>query len=649
MNLPPDNHPMEERKTLVWTSRREESMDRKLVPLLAGLGIDPSGIVRFGEGGPGAFWQRSPDLGLISANLAFEDAEFLFQRWLALHPELVVLGVLERGDVSLAASMMRLGAFDVVDLGASPRQVETTFRRALAESALRSHFESERPRFLQAREPDLESSLCGGFASWHQLEPDGMIHWSPAMAGFHGLRVQRVPSAEALGWVRADHQEQVTTIRNQAWTSEETVQHRYSIVRPDGQERWLRERLTIWRFPGSTRAVMAALVEDITEARALSAQKLHASKMEILGRVAGGFAHDFNNALTVIRGYLELLQASPRLDDPLKQCLGKMVASTEKVTMLTQQLHAFGRRSPLGEKSFDLNLSLRECIAMLRRVVREDVAIQFEFGHGLPKVGGDPNLLQQLALLLVIHVRSFVNRGGEILVRTSLLPVEAETPMLGLWIVGCAARELDPLSESLQRSILAQPDFKDPQDQGLMLCAQFIGLFGGHLRKLHPAGFPPSFLIEVPVTSLAETTHQVGAMREDFPDYGVSKTILVVEDDEPVIQAVSSILRANGFTVLMARNAAQALAQWSEHQSKIDLLFADVVLPGEMTGCELGVHLKSQRPSLPVLYTSGYAMEVLPHPEALIPGVNYVGKPVVGEQLVQHIRRVIRHEGGLAA
>ena len=385
------------------------------------------------------------------------------------------------------------------------------------------------------------------------------------------------------------------------------------------------------------------MLEDITEARIFSLQKLHATKMEMLGRVAGGMAHDFNNALTVIRGFIEVLQAGPDPDPTVMKYFSQIVASTERATSLTRQLYAFGQCSQIEICSFELNGVIKECTAMLRRVVREEVALQFELGHGLAKVDGDPNLIQQLVLLLTVHVRSYTARGGRILYRTC--PALLGTSAVGLWIAGAIDATAHPLSPGVREAVLQQPDFAGEEDPGLSLVVKFVASFRGRLKQYHGDGMPPVFLIELPASNLPVAAGEAVALHEDLGPYGGSETVLVVEDDEPVMLAVASILRSKGYGVLTARDAAQALAHWEKDGDSIAMLFSDVVLPGVMSGCELGDLLQARRPGLPVLYTSGYAIDALPQSSRLVAGENYVGKPAIGGQLIQHIRRVLKSAG----
>ena len=360
-------------------------------------------------------------------------------------------------------------------------------------------------------------------------------------------------------------------------------------------------------------------------------QLRQAQKMEAIGRVAGGVAHDFNNLLTVINGYSEMLLTSIDIADPRRGHVQDVRDAGEQATRLTQQLLAFSRKQMLHPAVLDINDVVRETERMLRRVIPEDIELISTLRPGLGAVEADRTQLQQVLINLAVNARDAMPQGGRLTIETAA----ADSA------VTVAVSDTGAGMDEATRLRVFEPFFTTKSigkgtGLGLSTVYGIVSQSGGTISVQSDVGKGTTFRISLPRSERQpEIAHHVSAA----PAVWGHETILVVED-QPEVRAFACLsLRQFGYNVLEAADGEEALCLASGRAS-IDLLLTDVVMPG-MDGVELSKRLLSLRPSVKVIFTSGYADSMLLHHGVTDTGAALIPKPYGATALATRIREVL--------
>jgi signal transduction histidine kinase len=388
------------------------------------------------------------------------------------------------------------------------------------------------------------------------------------------------------------------------------------------------------------------------EQLAASQSALHqAQKMEAIGQLTGGVAHDFNNVLQIIGGNLQLLKLVGGLNDSARSRVEMALAGVERGAKLAAHLLAFARRQPLQAVVLNPAHLLREMDDMMRRVLGPNARIVTEVEPALWSTTADPNQLNNVLLNLAINARDAMAGSGTLTIRAANaspgagLPPEVaagEYVLIEVADTGCGMAP-----EVLQRAF--EPFFTTkPTGQGtglgLSMAYGFVKQSGGEILLRSSPGEGASVCIYLPRSS-AEPCASQSLLQG--PLVGGLETILVVEDEEDVRSCTCGILSALGYHVLEACDAAGAV-QVIESGRHIDLVFTDVIMPGPVSSLQLGQVLRKHLPDAQILYTSGYAEGVLAHEGKLDASVHLLQKPYHPDALSARIRHLLRrkHEGG---
>lgn len=388
------------------------------------------------------------------------------------------------------------------------------------------------------------------------------------------------------------------------------------------------------------------ITHDITARVGLEAQRRHSDKLEAVGHLAAGFAHDFNNILTVVQGHTSLLLVSDRLDPQASRSLQQVSFAAERAAALTRQLLTFSRKQVMRPKTLDLNQLLQGLTERLQGVLGDNSRLRLDLTTRTCPVHADPGMMEQIFMTLAMNAREAMPQGGQFAVRTTNVAIDAEAARLrsearaGLFVCitatdnGCG---ID--STSLAR--IFEPFFttKDVgKGPGLGLAALYgiVKQHNGWTEVASQPGQGTTFRIFLPAKEGAEPLVPRGQASDAAAP---RKRILVVEDESPLRVLVQSILERDGYQVRDAANGLEALRVWEEQHGEFDLLLTDMVMPEGLSGRELAAQLKAQKPSLKVIYSSGYTPDLLgPGMEGLCDGVNYLQKPYRPHVLAQTVR-----------
>lgn len=394
---------------------------------------------------------------------------------------------------------------------------------------------------------------------------------------------------------------------------------------------------------------IVAIDLDITDRRRLEAQLRQAQKLEAVGHLAGGVAHDFNNILAAILMQLGLLQMNDGLDGETRAALEDLVAEANRAANLTRQLLMFSRRSVLAVRPLDLNEVVANLLKMLGRLIGEQINLRFVGQSGLPSVGADVGMLEQVLMNLVVNARDAMPKGGRITISTDVAEfTESDVDSsadrrAGRFVCVTVADTGVGISEnSLKRIFEPFYTTKEPgkgTGLGLATVHGIVAQHKGWVEVESKVGEGTVFRVFLP--ALASPAAPKEATVQAKPLDRGRESILLVEDNPQVRQSVGRTLCALGYRVYEAANGREAMRQWQNLQGRVDLLLTDIVLPEAMTGLELAERLQGLKPALQVIVTSGYSTEVAMAGAPSRPGVAYLPKPYETSKLASVVRNCL--------
>ena len=484
---------------------------------------------------------------------------------------------------------------------------------------------------------------------WDMNYITGVLRWSETLEAHYGLRPGTFGGTLEgfIEHIHPDDREPVRDTMAKAVKSGDDFSMQNRAICPDGTVRWLTTvgRVHLGEHGEPMRGVGISL--DVTERRALEEQYQQAQKMEAVGRLAGGVAHDFNNLLTAILGYCELLLADLNPDDPRQADIIEIQKAGTSAAGLTRQLLAFSRKEIIERTVLDLNVVVADMQAMLGRLIGEDVKVVLSLRPTLAPVKADRGQIEQIILNLAVNARDAMPTGGTLTIETAHVELDENYPRTHLAVtpgpyVVLTVTDTGTGMTPVVQSHLFEPFFTTKETGkgtglGLATVHGIVARTGGTLNVYSEVGKGTSFKVDFPWADPAEIA--VGAPLPPARRHAGSETVLVVEDVESLRALARKPLERQGYTVLVAANADEALRLFEQHTS-IDVLLTDVVMPGA-SGPELTRQLVEQQPALKVIYMSGYTEETIVHHGIVDPGIAFLHKPFTAEALGRKIREVL--------
>ena len=389
-----------------------------------------------------------------------------------------------------------------------------------------------------------------------------------------------------------------------------------------------------------------SIAADLTEMRQLEVQYRQAQKMEAVGRLAGGIAHDFNNLLTAIIGTTSLVLEDMGLESRARLDIQEIEKAAKRAAGLTRQLLIFSRQQVLEPRALDLNALVGNLEKMLHRLIGADIELRTKQAAALGAVRADPGQLEQAIVNLVVNARDAMPQGGRLTIETADVELDrsyvaGHVPTQPGPYVLLAISDTGVGMDDATKARLFEPFFttKEPgRGTGLGLATVYgiVKQSGGYIWAYSELGHGTTFKIYLP--RVAETPEAPESTTGTATPVGGSETVLVVEDQEEVRKLTKRVLEARGYTVLAARNGAEALEIVGQHPTRIHLMITDVVMPG-MNGRELAELACAKRSDLKVLYVSGYTGEAVLQHRLLEPGVAFLQKPFTPDALARKTRQ----------
>ncbi|AXF16433.1 PAS domain S-box protein [Paraburkholderia caledonica] len=426
-------------------------------------------------------------------------------------------------------------------------------------------------------------------------------------------------------------------------------------VRKDGSRFWAHVVIDAIRDGGAL-VGFAKITRDITERmeanRLLEETRIalvQSQKMEAIGKLTGGVAHDFNNVMQILRGNLELLESRHKRDGWTRERLDKAIDAVERGAKLASQLLAFGRQQPLRPIVINLAAAIRGMDDLLRRALGETVEIETVVSGGLWNTLVDVHQMENVILNLAINARDAMKEGGKLTMEVSNAMLDdqyvagfpdvpaGQYVMLAVTDTGTGMAP-DIVQRAFDPFFTTKPE-GEGTGLGLSMAYGFVKQSGGHIRIYSEVAHGTTVKIYLP-RSMEDAVEAPTSPPVTLTLLGGTETILVVEDDQEVQSTVVDTLSGLGYSVLKANDAEQALAV-VRSGVHIDLLFTDVVMPGPLRSPAMVAQAVQLLPRMKVLFTSGYTQNAIVHGGRLDPGVELLSKPYSREQLAYKIRQIL--------
>ena len=549
-----------------------------------------------------------------------------------------------------AVSALKAGAHDFLTKGRLSRLMPAIEREMRDAEERRKRREAE-AALTETRERMRFATEAAGVGTWEWDVVTDRVAWSELLERLHGLPAGAFGGTfdAFINLIHPDDRERVRTSRDPFLRATDDSRMEYRVVWPDGSAHWIS---SIGRafFDSDGRAVRAAGVGiDVTGQKVLEQQFLQAQKMESIGNLAGGVAHDFNNLLTAIGGYCQLLEERPGLAADVMGDLGEIRRAVDRAAALTSQLLAFSRRQLLALRIVNLNDIIRGLGPMMRRLIEENVELDFRLGADLAPVSVDSGQMDQVLVNLVVNARDAMPEGGTLTIETTnvvsatgLSEANVRVPP-GPHVMLAVTDTGHGIPPDVQRRLFEPFFTTKPTGQGTGLgLATVYGIVkqsGGYIFVYSEPGMGATFKLLFPVVA-GETSVDVGKPKAAPERLEGTETVLVVEDDARLRALEERILKQRGYRVLVASTAADALRVCEAEQAPIDVILTDVIMPGG-SGRTIGDWAAEHRPETKVIYMSGYTNNAIARHGVLDPDTEFLQKPFSPDALVRKIREVL--------
>jgi PAS domain S-box-containing protein len=473
-------------------------------------------------------------------------------------------------------------------------------------------------------------------------------------ASMLGVPVQELIGRSFIDFIHPDDRSEVADRQLRCITGETVEQNSdFRAISADGQITWVQLGTVPIQWKG--KAATLNFLTDVTQRKRMSAEReklqtqlMQAQKMESIGRLAGGVAHDHNNMLSVILGYTELSMRGMNPSDPLYDNLQEIQKAAIRSTEVTQQLLAFARKQTVAPRMIDLNSAVEGMLKMLRQLIGEDVELTWNPGTGVWPVRMDPIQVDQILVNLCINARDAIYSVGRISIETGNITFdEAHRCNQAENLFGdYSILTVSDNGEGMDKEIMAmifEPYFTTKEigkgtGLGLATVYGIVQQNAGMITVYSEQGMGTTFRIYLPRHT--SKTQKIPREISASPSMRGQETILLVEDEQAILQLTATILEDQGYRVLSALTPSAAIRLASEYSGEIHLLMTDMVMPG-MCGLDLSKKLTSTHPGIRLLFCSGYTADVIAHQGVLDEGMHFIQKPYSIKNLAAKVRETL--------
>jgi two-component system cell cycle sensor histidine kinase/response regulator CckA len=475
------------------------------------------------------------------------------------------------------------------------------------------------------------------------------LYNSPSYQKLLGYSLEELEKTSAYEQIHPDDIAAVTAAAQEARTTGVGRRLEYRVRHKSGEWRVLESTASPVRNAAGAVEKLVIVNRDITERRELEQQLVLSQRLEAVGKLSGGIAHDFNNLLGVIIGYSEALQQSIDPENPLREAIDEIQKAGQRAATLTQQLLAFSRKQVLEPKILDLNSIVEDMRKMLRRLIGEDIELNFNMPADLGRVKADRGQLEQVILNLAVNARDAMPHGGELRIETANAQLGEKDVLRyryvipGRYIV-LKVSDTGVGMDAKTKSHIFEPFFTTKEKGkgtglGLATVYGIVKQSGGYIWLESEPGQGTTFRIFL---ARAEGVEEEAPPAEPVKRGDGPRTILLVEDEPSLRKLTHRTLKDMGYTVLEATDAAQAIDVARNTDAPIDLLLTDVIMPG-MSGGDLAKKLSPENPHMRVLFMSGYTDGAIEIRGSLPPGMTVLRKPFTRDVLLRTVEGALAH------
>lgn len=532
-------------------------------------------------------------------------------RTLDARPPIILLT--GQGDQEIDVEAMKAGAADYL--------VKNRLSADTLERAIRYAIERKRTQQTLRQERDfvsriMETTPCGVIVT----DCAGKITFANHRASeVLKLSLDSLQSSCVLNWRVADMggnaiPGEISVLKNVLVSAEPAIGVHHVIEFPDGHRTVLSTNATPLFNAGGNVDGMIVTLEDVTQRLALESQLRQSQKMDSLGQLAAGVAHDINNILTIIQGHAGLLLNAAQPNSDAAKSASQIAAASERAAGFIRHLLAFSRKQIYRTKILDLNAILHNLESLLPRMLGAHIALETRCSPQLPHIAADTALIEQVVMNLAINSRDAMPKGGKLLIQTSTFHLDAAAARKhpegrsGLFVCltitdnGCG---MEPaIIERIFEPFFTTKEMGKGTGLGLATVYAVVKQHNGWIEVQSEVGVGTTFRIFLPASDQIITAPAPSPQPENIR--GGKETILVTEDEGALLELMRHVLGGYQYNIITASSAREALQLWEKHQGQIDLLLTDVVMPGGMTGRELATELKKKKPELKVILTSGF-------------------------------------------
>ncbi len=607
---------------------------------LLALGYEPAGIAVSGEEAVVLAARERPDLVLMDIHLAGEmdgiQAATVIRNTCGIPA--VFLTAYASEDVVERAK-------DASPLGYIIKPFEVAELRTTVEIALHKHLLDARLRASEARFRALFDSVRDAVIT---VDASGrIVGWSPSATALSGYAPDEAVGRHMDFLLSDEERERVLRELELAFDPSSLVTlppvREATAVLKSGARLPVEFSFSVWH--NAEGSFLTALVRDVSERRRLEAQFLQAQKMEVVGRLAGGVAHDFNNLLTVINGTSDLVLLDIAEDNPIRDDFQQIKDAGERAARLTRQLLAFSRKQLAAPVVLHMGTQVAATAKMLQRLIGEDVHLVVNSDQDQGHVRIDAGYFEQILLNLSVNARDAMPKGGSLVIETRRTHLESALArnrpgvVPGRFVLLSVTDTGTGIAPDVRERIF-EPFFTTKAEGngtglGLATVQHLVRESGGYITVDSEPGAGARFNVYLPEVS-------VPLEGADGPPAGPirgSEVVLIVEDDKVLLEVMTRMLSSAGYTALSASSGSLALELLAANKARVDLLLADVVMPG-MAGPELAAEVTRRWPTVKVLFTSGYVGDRI-SPETLGPNAHFIAKPFTGTALTHKIRETL--------
>ena len=489
-----------------------------------------------------------------------------------------------------------------------------------------------------------------------ELDPQDLsVKWTDETYRIHEMPFDYKPNLqEAVNFFHPDDRDRLSEAIDKAIKDGEPYDLEVRLITSEGRELWTR---TICEPQMEDEQVtkLAGIIQDVTQIKEnrderdrLEAQFNQAQRLESVGRLAGGVAHDLNNLLTPILGYSGMLMADTEEGDPRAESIREILEASNRAKSLVGQLLAFSRKQLMEFSPLDVNELITAFERLLRHSLREDVILKLDLADSIPPVNGDAGQLEQVLMNLAVNAQDAMPDGGTLSLKTTHIRtddgfLEAHPEISpGSYVLLTASDTGTGMPPEVREHIF-EPFFTTKEEErgtglGLATVYGIIKQHDGYIYLDSEPGTGSTFMVYLPVASESGPEQKPQDTLQRRP--GKGETILVVEDDEMVRGLACMVLEKNGYSVIKCESPEEAISLMSEYGGSLDLVLTDVVMP-KMNGKQLYEEVSKLHPEARVLYMSGYTGNVIAHRGVIDEGLEFIHKPFSIDDLSEKVRQVL--------